>query len=49
MITGGSHAVDILRFLHGEIDEVNAYSVRKREDLTIQRHILLLFVMLMEQ
>ena len=32
MITGGSHAVDILRFLHGEIDEVSAYSVRKRED-----------------
>ncbi|MFA6681415.1 MAG: Gfo/Idh/MocA family oxidoreductase, partial [Sphaerochaeta sp.] len=32
MITGGSHAVDILRYLHGEIAEVSAYSVRKRED-----------------
>ena len=32
MITGGSHAVDIMRFLHGEIEEVSAYSVRKRED-----------------
>ena len=32
MITGGSHAVDILRYLHGEIAEVSAYSVKKRED-----------------
>jgi len=32
MITGGSHAVDLLRYLHGEIAEVSAYSVRMRQD-----------------
>lgn len=32
MITGGSHAVDIIRYLHGEIREVSAYAVGKRED-----------------
>lgn len=32
MITGGSHAVDIIRFLHGEIAEVSAYAVGKRDD-----------------
>jgi len=32
MITGGSHAVDLLRFLHGEVAEVSAYAVGKRDD-----------------
>ena len=32
VITGGSHAVDILRYLHGEIKEVSAYAVGKRDD-----------------
>jgi predicted dehydrogenase len=32
MITGGSHAVDILRYLHGEVKEVSAFSVGKRSD-----------------
>ncbi len=32
MITGGSHAVDVLRFLHGEIVEVSAYATKKRDD-----------------
>ena len=32
MITGGSHAVDIARYLKGEIAEVFAYSSRQRED-----------------
>ncbi|MDC7246134.1 MAG: Gfo/Idh/MocA family oxidoreductase [Sphaerochaetaceae bacterium] len=32
MITGGSHAVDILRYLHGEVAEVSAFSVKKRTD-----------------
>ncbi len=32
MITGGSHAADIARYLNGEIEEVFAYSLRKRDD-----------------
>jgi len=32
MITGGSHAIDVLRYLHGEISEVSAFSVKKRSD-----------------
>lgn len=32
MITGGSHAADIVRHLGGEIDEVFAYSTKKRTD-----------------
>ncbi len=32
MITGGCHATDLARYLHGEIDEVSAYSTRMRED-----------------
>ncbi|MCE1158588.1 MAG: Gfo/Idh/MocA family oxidoreductase [Spirochaetia bacterium] len=32
MITGGCHATDLARYLHGEIDEVSAYATRVRED-----------------
>lgn len=32
MITGGSHATDIARYLNGEVEEVSAYSLRKRDD-----------------
>jgi len=32
MITGGCHAVDLARYLKGEVDEVFAYSCRQRED-----------------
>ncbi len=32
MITGGCHAADIARFLHGEIAEVSAFSTRARQD-----------------
>ena len=32
MITGGCHAADVARYLNGEVDEVHAYSLRKRED-----------------
>lgn len=32
MITGGCHAADIARYLHGEITEVSAYSTKKRGD-----------------
>lgn len=32
MITGGCHATDLARYLHGEIDEVSAYSTKVRED-----------------
>ncbi len=32
MITGGCHAVDLARYLHGEIEEVFAFSSRGRED-----------------
>ncbi len=29
MITGGSHAADIARYLGGEVEEVSAYSLEK--------------------
>ena len=32
MITGGSHATDIARYLNGEVEEVSAYSLKKRDD-----------------
>ena len=32
MITGGCHAADIARYLHGEVEEVFAYSTRARDD-----------------
>ncbi|MCE1196658.1 Gfo/Idh/MocA family oxidoreductase [bacterium] len=32
MITGGCHAADLARYLHGEVEEVCAYSTRARED-----------------
>jgi UDP-N-acetylglucosamine 3-dehydrogenase len=32
MITGGSHAADIARYLGGEVEEVSAYSLKKRDD-----------------
>ncbi|MCX7786810.1 MAG: Gfo/Idh/MocA family oxidoreductase [Spirochaetes bacterium] len=32
MITGGCHAVDLARYLKGEVKEVFAYSYRQRED-----------------
>lgn len=32
MITGGCHATDLARYLHGEIAEVSAYSTQARED-----------------
>jgi UDP-N-acetyl-2-amino-2-deoxyglucuronate dehydrogenase len=32
MITGGCHAADIARYLHGEVDEVFAYSTKVRDD-----------------
>ncbi len=32
MITGGCHATDLARYLHGEFDEVSAYSTQVRED-----------------
>ncbi len=32
MITGGCHAADIARYLGGEVEEVSAYAVKKRED-----------------
>lgn len=32
MITGGCHAADLARYLHGEIEEVCAYSTRARDD-----------------
>lgn len=32
MITGGCHAADIARYLGGEVEEVSAYSLRKRDD-----------------
>ena len=32
MITGGCHAVDIARYLNGDVAEVHAYSLKKRDD-----------------
>lgn len=32
MITGGCHAADAARYLNGEVEEVSAYSLRKRDD-----------------
>jgi len=32
MITGGSHATDIIRYLHGEVAEVHAFATKARDD-----------------
>ena len=32
MITGGCHAADLARYLHGEVEEVFAYSTKARDD-----------------
>lgn len=32
MITGGCHAADVARYLNGDVEEVSAYSLRKRDD-----------------
>lgn len=36
MITGGCHATDLARYLHGEIEEVFSYSTKARDDFDYQ-------------